>query len=237
MAVNKFIAPVVFILGLIMGTACSLGSKVGSIRTTTAPSDCRAARTVLWQVRRSSVCQCRTRSTYRLSLVEPRCILQIVYQVKAVGLDGKHGFFEKPMMMTLIMFAAMVLAFPLHYIDHYYRLYLWRRATDSKGAPLSTQQHIGARSVSASQGASAPLLGSNGGGGSSRQHVVSSDSSLSLLQSSSDAPKRPEHPTWASFALLVVPAVLDLLATALASIGLLYVTVSLYQLSKCCVSR
>jgi hypothetical protein len=157
-----------------------------------------------------------------------------VYQVESVGLHGKRGFFEKPMMMTLIMFAAMVLAFPLHYVDHYYRVWQWRRAN----ANLSSQQEplTSIKSSDSSQNnstsATAPLLGR---GGSSRQQATP-DLHTTPPSSSVDAPlPEPKHPSWGSFCLLLVPAVFDLAATALASIGLLYVTVSLYQLSKCCV--
>ena len=50
-----------------------------------------------------------------------------------------------------------------------------------------------------------------------------------------DASGGPVSVPWRTFVLLVIPAAFDLLGTALASIGLLFTTVSVYQLVRCSV--
>ena len=47
--------------------------------------------------------------------------------------------------------------------------------------------------------------------------------------------KAPEPVPWRTLMLLVIPSCFDLLGTALASIGLLFTTVSVYQLVRCSV--
>jgi hypothetical protein len=54
-------------------------------------------------------------------------LLQILYGVDSVGLDGEVKKFEKPIFQTWLMFLAMVFALPIHWAYHYHVERQWRR--------------------------------------------------------------------------------------------------------------
>lgn len=108
--------------------------------------------------------------------------------LQAPGADGDLGYFEKPLLVTWIMFLAMALAMPIYWCQQTWHLWQSRR----------------------------------GGGG--------------LLDADLGHPHAKErHTTWRQMIALLVPTVLDLAATALSTAGLVYTTVSVYQLIRCSV--
>ena len=118
--------------------------------------------------------------------------VKVMYGMQAVGLTGDLQRFEKPLLTTWIMFIAMTIALPMHYVME------WR-------------QHRQAAEYIRLKGAA----GGAGGGGAEV--------------------RAPEPVPWRTLMLLVIPSCFDLLGTALASIGLLFTTVSVYQLVRCSV--
>jgi len=94
---------------------------------------------------------------------------KILFAMEGVNMDGETIFYKKPLMVTYIMFLAMVVALPIHF--GYFLI------KGQKPPPVATKV----------------------------------------------------------YGILVMPAVTDLLATTLYMIGLLYVSVSIYQLIRCLV--
>lgn len=117
-----------------------------------------------------------------------------MYGVRAVGSSGEEQYFEKPLLLTFVMFVAMSLALPLHWAT------TWHQARLAKATK-----------------ASAP------------------SEATSLLMLPAQPPTAGNNTSWREMLILVVPATFDLLATALGSIGLLFTTVSIYQLIRCSI--
>ena len=117
--------------------------------------------------------------------------VKVMYGMEAVGLSGELQRFEKPLLTTWVMFIAMTIALPMHYLVE------WR-------------QHKQAAEYNRLKGAA--------GGGAAGEEV-----------------RAPEPVPWRTLMLLVIPSCFDLLGTGLASIGLLFTTVSVYQLVRCSV--
>jgi len=97
--------------------------------------------------------------------------IKLVYMMSSVDITGEESKFEKPLTTTFVMFLAMTLALPCHYL--YERLFL------------------------------------------DRDDRADFDSSV--------------------YRILIIPACFDLLGTILSGIGLLYTTVSVFQLVRCTV--
>ena len=99
---------------------------------------------------------------------------KVMYGMSSVDSEGHLKLFQKPLMQTFLMFLAMVIALPIHYVMEAYKR--------------------------------------------------SNDKSI----------KKTQVPMKTYF-ILCLPAITDLTATALCMVGLLYVSVSVYQLVRCTV--
>lgn len=133
--------------------------------------------------------------------------IKVIYGLEAIGLSGHLQKFEKPLTTTWIMFLAMMLALPAFWIKRYYQLYRRNNAINK----LYNNNHNN-NTVYTS-------LKSNGINFSSIDELYPVE----------------EDVAWKTYFLLVIPSAFDLLGTALSSIGLLFTTVSVYQLLRCSV--
>jgi len=131
--------------------------------------------------------------------------VKLMYGLKSVGLTGESQFFEKPLFTTFVMFVAMMLALPVHFM-----VVAWNRRATSRRAV----KNMG---IDEAQ----PINGSI-----SHSALVASE--LAQYDADNAVP-------WRTYFLLAIPSSFDLLGTALASIGLLFTTVSIYQLVRCSV--
>lgn len=143
-------------------------------------------------------------------------LIKATYDHGAVDpITGANIPFEKPIFMTFIMFLGMFFALPLY-------LYLNRNVSKQ--------------------------LKEDDGSNAEKQSLLSNDSPKTYTHGQLQPPAvaeedeetlKKEEPfnIW-SFKLLMIlmiPSIFDMLGTILSTIGLLYVSVSLYQLSRCCV--
>ena len=74
---------------------------------------------------------------------------KVLYGLSAVGESGAPQYFEKPLVLTFVMFASMCLALPLHWAKR------WYDGLFTRSAKMSLQI----------SGASTPSLGGRGNGG------------------------------------------------------------------------
>lgn len=103
----------------------------------------------------------------------PASLSQVLYGLESVGLSGTPSAFEKPLLLTWLMFLAMSAAMPLHFINE------WNERRRSGGVSITTATTDGT--------------------------------------------------SWRTMLLLLVPTGFDLAATAFAAAGLMFTTVSVYQ--------
>jgi len=111
--------------------------------------------------------------------------IKIIYGLESIGLSGGVQKFEKPLFTTWVMFVAMMIALPIHFVQQWFK-------KSSKG----DYQRI--------------------------------------IKHPNNEPDEKEV-QWSTYFLLVIPACFDLAGTALAQVGLLFCTVSVYQLLRCTV--
>ena len=164
-------APAAFVLGVLMGTGTSISAKVNTHQQSSASHRIAPRR----PQRLHSHCRFSM-----MALLSPT--RQILFGIQGEGIDGSRRFFEKPLLLTWVMFLAMTLALPLQWLRNWFA---------ARGGEK----------------------GSGGGG---------------LVPVESDT-------TWRSYFLMLVPTVFDLLATALSTAGLMFTTVSVFQLVRCSV--
>ena len=121
------------------------------------------------------------------------------------GLTGEIELFEKPIFQTFGMFLGMLFALLMHFVVLAFKI------------PFPGYAHGGASS-SASQASSVDE--EKGNGETSR-----------LLKAGKAEEGTPATPVWMYF-FLAIPALFDLIATALCMMGLRYIPVSIYQLLR-----
>lgn len=140
--------------------------------------------------------------------------IKIAYSLNGTDSHGINRPFEKPLSTTFIMFVAMFCSLPIYYlINIIQQCCCSNRKTGtaiSKQRESSNHTHI-----------QSPLLNDVASGECDEddQVVVASSSGLTIRL----------------FFLLIVPALFDLIGTALAKVGLMYCDVSTYQLVRCTV--
>jgi len=119
-------------------------------------------------------------------------VSKVLYTTTAIGSSGHEQYFEKPLLLTALMFVSMIFALPVHWLN------VRRERREMK---LTAQ---------AKHELTIPLVPMG---------------------------EMPEHKgaSWRTLLILIVPATFDLMATALGSIGLIFTTVSIYQLIRCSV--
>jgi len=189
-------------------------------------------------------------------------LVKAVYQTQSVGSDGQPKFFEKPIIMTFLMFLGMAFALPLYYAIVYFKRRSaasaradaaeMTRLTKSSSRQFDVADPFGDDSSSAhssyqSTPSSMPVKGS--GAGSRLEALLSSSPQLPSSDGDADAEdavavaEADADPLDDPRALLdlrlnmilLIPSLFDLVGTALSTIGLLYTSVSIYQLSRCTV--
>jgi len=116
---------------------------------------------------------------------------KVLYGISSTGIDGEVRLFEKPLVLTWVMFLSMTLALPLHWIQHH----------RSKAAEQKARLGLG--------------------------HNVNNQTTTRFTMETGAS--------WRTLFLLLVPTVFDLMATALGAIGLIFISVSVYQLIRCSV--
>lgn len=140
-------------------------------------------------------------------------LIKATYDHGAIDpITGAAVPYEKPIFLTFIMFLGMFFALPLY-------LYLNR---SSKSTPSKETDGSNAEKKS--------LLDSGNNNGYNGDVEQGEDDG--------EEPKQEEPFNVWSFklmAILMIPSAFDMLGTILSTIGLLYVSVSLYQLSRCSV--
>jgi len=124
-----------------------------------------------------------------------------------VGLTGEIELFEKPIFQTFGMFLGMLFALLMHFVVLAFKI------------PFPGYAHGGASSSSSASQASS-VDEEKGNGETSR-----------LLKAGKAEEGTPATPMWMYF-FLAIPALFDLIATALCMMGLRYIPVSIYQLLR-----
>jgi hypothetical protein len=137
--------------------------------------------------------------------------IKIAYSLNGTDSHGINRPFEKPLSTTFVMFLAMFFSLPTYYlITTFQQCCSTRTSIISKQSKSSNNENSHINS---------PLLHDLAGGECDEDdHVVASSGLTTRL-----------------FFLLLVPALFDLLGTALAKVGLMYCDVSTYQLVRCTV--
>ena len=134
---------------------------------------------------------------------------KLIYSLRAPGRHGEIKPFAKPWFCAMLMFVGMSICLPCSL--------LWRKVLKSgkreedNGTNASV---VTGPSVHGTSDAEEPLL-------SDRESVVSVDT----VESAAAA-------WWSRYSAVLFPTVFDLIASALLSVGLLFVTTSLYQMMR-----
>ncbi|KDO27734.1 hypothetical protein SPRG_07355 [Saprolegnia parasitica CBS 223.65] len=138
-------------------------------------------------------------------------ITKVQYSLQSLGtepcvINGNttlHCYFDKPWFGVLEMKLAMACCLVFLYV---------RKRVEHRARP---QVHADAAAVA------------QGGGGQERAHAVSRDGVVVVETSSSSS-----GPSWSTILLLIIPSMLDLLNTVFANIGLLWISSSIYQMTR-----
>lgn len=140
--------------------------------------------------------------------------IKVIYDTKSYDSIGRFRTFEKPLTTTWTMFVAMFLALPFYFTMRYVQRYL--RDRKNKGRSGSDYR----------------LLDNAGNNSHLIDEYVDEE-----LDAEEDAEEEKEVPGFSQglFWMLLIPALFDLVGTALGKMGLMFVTVSLYQLVRCSV--
>ena len=138
--------------------------------------------------------------------------IKIAYSLNGTDSQGVERPFEKPLSTTFVMFVAMFCSLPIYFITRCYTRYCTAPTTTTKE---EEHQHP----------INSPLL----------SHTTSSSTTSSSTADTTPPPVQQPGLSTRLFFLLLVPALFDLLGTALAKVGLMYCDVSTYQLIRCTV--
>lgn len=164
-------------------------------------------------------------------------IIKAIYDAGAI-LDGKRVPYDKPIFMTFLMFASMAFALPV---------YMWL-AKREQAAYVQVQNEFGGPREQD------PLIGKNNNNSSSQRldydtaftsqgddfdgdYIDSNRGEAATAAVADDVSHPPlsQVLTWKLLAYLFIPSFFDMLGTTLSTLGLLYTSVSIYQLSRCSV--
>jgi hypothetical protein len=134
---------------------------------------------------------------------------KVLYELKGVGSDGTLQTFDKPLAQTLGMFVAMVFGLPIHWMIVAFRI------------PFPGYEQFQSKKENDNT-------------------TTDDDDELERLvaeaTSSHDSPTTnngsPTRVPLQTYFLLAIPAIFDLVTTALCMIGLVYLDVSIYQLLR-----
>jgi len=149
-------------------------------------------------------------------------LIKATYDVGAIDPVTSQSIpYQKPIFLTFIMFVGMFGSLPLY-------MFLTRNAKKASTRDVE----IG------SNAEKSPLLASN-----ADLSMYTSDNPFGDEQvdqpitATTDEPEEEQFNIWSLklMLILMIPSIFDLLGTVLSTIGLLYVSVSLYQLSRCSV--
>ena len=154
--------------------------------------------------------------------------IKVVYELNATGADGHVHKFEKPLFTTWIMFLAMTFAVPLHF--------LWQYASPRLSHWLSCSG--GACSCNSSDDGFDDAFRTPAMGVSNAKPLLSAANegiNTSPMLDDDDAQNGHKTVPTSVYFKLMIPAVFDLVGTILAKFGLMYCTVSVYQLVRCTV--
>jgi len=143
--------------------------------------------------------------------------IKVIYDTKSTDSLGRYRTFEKPLTTTWTMFIAMTLALPFYFVMR------------------AVQKHLRSREEKKGDDSYRLLSdGSNGRRGADSQGLVDE---YVVNEDELEEEEEEEVPGFSRrlFWLLIIPAIFDLVGTALGKMGLMFVTVSLYQLVRCSV--
>jgi drug/metabolite transporter (DMT)-like permease len=134
--------------------------------------------------------------------------IKIAYSLNGTDSNGNVRPFEKPLSTTFLMFVAMSVSLPIYCL-----IQLWTKCCQKQKKMKSPKtQHDPINS---------PLLTTNN----------YQEEQINVVQEE----QQDEGLSTRLFFLLLVPALFDLIGTALAKVGLMYCDVSTYQLVRCTV--
>ncbi len=176
-------------------------------------------------------------------------VMKALYETQGVDSYGVHRTFEKPLFITFTMFCGMVFALPLHYW-----VLACQRKTKVEVNPTEKKplvQYSEAQldriladndttyQVYSDDVATPTIVNSDGTIITPHFDAIAKTDEQDDDVADADETHALDDP-WALFdlrlnAILFIPAFFDLLGTALSTIGLLYTSVSVYQLSRCTV--
>ena len=155
--------------------------------------------------------------------------IKLAYGLNATDSMGVDRPFEKPLSTTFIMFCAMSFSLPIFALK-----LLWQKLCTAQ-AKMSNYDNDDDRFKPLSLEANLIDDGHNYSSSdfSSSKASASNDGSANIT--AADANSSPLGISWRLFFLLLVPAFFDLAGTALAKVGLMHCSVSVYQLVRCTV--
>ena len=102
---------------------------------------------------------------------------KVLYGLSAVGESGAPQYFEKPLVLTFVMFASMCLALPLHWAKR------WYDGLFTRSAKMSLQI----------SGASTPTLGAGGSSAAALHDTNKTNSDSAVVLASGGCVSRPTH--------------------------------------------
>lgn len=152
--------------------------------------------------------------------------IKVVYELNATGRDGHEKPFEKPLFTTWIMFIAMTFAVPLHFLWQWMspRIAAWMSCRGSLccGKDLDDGFDDAYRT---------PAMGVSN---TAKPLLNAANEGINTSPPKGEEDGHKTIPT-AIYFKLMIPAVFDLIGTIFAKFGLMYCTVSVYQLVRCTV--
>lgn len=186
-------------------------------------------------------------------------VVKALYQTSGPDYDGIQKPFEKPLFLTFMMFFGMAFAIPLHFLILKFSQSSSSSSSDSstpssssstqlrESAPLIQNGTNGGgdtppavRNIIKKSASSGKLLDTRDPFGDESVSIQSSQNEDSTTTPQAEA--IPNDFTtissllnWRINMILLIPSLFDLVGSALSTIGLLYCSVSVYQLSRCTV--
>jgi len=165
--------------------------------------------------------------------------VKALYQSHGIDSHGGDKYFEKPLFMTFVMFFGMAFALPLYYAIVYFSKRNKSSASGRESVPLvpknDTPVSLSLKSHSdANRYSQEDPFDDYGSVAASYQLTVTSPEE----EESNDASVLEDPRAlldWSLNLMLLIPSFFDLLGSALSTIGLMYTSVSVYQLSRCSV--